>query len=290
MTYRELYEYGAEELEKAGIPEADLDARLLLEYICRTDRNALLVYGESERSPLEVEFYKKTIEQRSAHIPLQHITGEQEFMGLVFRVNEHTLIPRQDTEILVEEAMRYLGDGMRILDLCTGSGCILLSLLKYSNECGGVGIDISKKALLVAEENAKRLGLNATFLEGDLFEPLAQFASETVRDGLFDMILSNPPYIASGVIKTLMPEVKDHEPLIALDGREDGLYFYRQIIDKAPFYMRKGAMLLLEIGYDQAEAVRFLLQKSGFVQIEVIKDYAGLDRVVKASVPLHGLR
>ena len=289
MTYRELYEYGAKELEKAGIAEAALDARLLLEHICRTDRNALLVYGESERSPLEEAFYKKTIEQRSAHIPLQHITGEQEFMGLVFRVNEHTLIPRQDTEILVEEAMRYLGDGMRILDLCTGSGCILLSLLKYSNECEGIGIDISKKALLVAEENAKRLGLDAAFLEGDLFEPLAQFASEKVRDGLFDIIISNPPYIASNVIETLMPEVKDYEPLIALDGREDGLYFYRQIIEKAPSYMRKGAMLFFEIGYNQAEAVRFLLQKSGFVQIEVIKDYAGLDRVVKASVPLHGL-
>ena len=142
----------------------------------------------------------------------------------------------------------------------------------------------------MAEENAKRLGLDATFVEGDLFEPLAQFASEKVRDGLFDMIISNPPYIASNVIETLMPEVKDHEPLIALDGREDGLYFYRQIIEKAPAYMRKGAMPFLEIGYDQAEAVRFLLQKSGFVQIEVIKDYAGLDRVVKASVPLHGLR
>lgn len=289
MTYRELYEYGKSALEKAGIAEAALDARLLLEYICHTDRNALLVYADCERSPLEAEFYKEIIERRSAHIPLQYLTGEQEFMGLTFRVNEHTLIPRQDTEILVEEAMRYLGDGMRILDLCTGSGCILLSLLKYSNACEGIGIDISGDALLVADENAKRLGLNVAFLEGNLFEPLAQFAPEKAQDGLFDIIISNPPYIASSIIETLMPEVKDYEPLIALDGKEDGLYFYRQIIEKAPSYMRKGAMLFLEIGYDQAEAVRFMLQKSGFVEIEVIKDYAGFNRVVKASVPLHGV-
>ncbi len=161
MTYKELYAYGVKALEEAGVAEAALNARLLLEYVCRTDRNTLLVHGDSVRSPIEEEFYKITIEKRMQHIPLQHITGEQEFMGLVFRVNEHTLVPRQDTEILVEEAMRYLGDGMRILDLCTGSGCILLSLLKYSNECEGIGIDISEKALLVARENAGRLGLDA---------------------------------------------------------------------------------------------------------------------------------
>lgn len=286
MTYKELYEYGKGALEEAQIAEAALDARLLLEYICRTDRNALLVYADSERSPLEADFYRETIKRRSAHIPLQHITGEQEFMGLVFRVNEHTLIPRQDTEILVEEAMRYLGDGMRILDLCTGTGCILLSLLKYSNECEGVGVDISKDALSVANENAKRLGIdkNAVFLEGDLFEPLSKLTQQ--KDGLFDMIISNPPYIASDVIPTLMPEVKDYEPLLALDGGEDGLLFYRKIIEAAPFYLRRGALLFLEIGYEQAEAVSALLRQRGFVEIEVIQDYAGLDRVVKACMPL----
>lgn len=275
MTYRELYDYGEGELKKAGIAEASLDARLLLEYICHTDRNTLLVHGDSERSPLEEEFYKVTIAKRSEHIPLQHITGEQEFMGLSFRVNEHTLIPRQDTEILVEEAMRYLSDGMRILDLCTGTGCILLSLLKYSNECEGVGVDISAGALSVARENARRLGLTAELLHGDLFEPL--------EGRSFDMIVSNPPYIASGVIPTLMPEVREHEPLEALDGREDGLYFYREIIRRAPLYMSMGAMLFLEIGCDQAEAVCALLRERGFDKIEVIKDYAGLNRVVSAG-------
>lgn len=282
MTYKELYDYGEQELREAAIAEAALDARLLLEYICHTDRNALLVHADSERSPLEEEFYKITIAKRKAHIPLQYITGEQEFMGLTFRVNEHTLIPRQDTEILVEEAMRYLGDGMRILDMCTGSGCILLSLLKYSNECEGIGVDISEKALLVARENAGRLKLDATFLNGDLFEPLEGFVSERTNDRLFDIIISNPPYIASDVIPTLMPEVREHEPLLALDGMADGLYFYREIIEKAPCYMRKGAMLFLEIGFDQGTAVSALLKERGFEEIEVLRDYAGLERVVKA--------
>ena len=284
MTYRELYDYGVGELKQVDISEAELDARLLLEYVCRTDRNTLLVHGESVRSPIEEEFYKITIGKRKQHIPLQHITGEQEFMGLVYKVNEHTLIPRQDTEILVEEAMRYLGDGMRILDMCTGSGCILLSLLKYSNECEGIGIDISEKALLVAKENAERLCLNATFLCGDLFEPLVGFVSDKTRDRLFDIIISNPPYIPSDVIQELMPEVRDHEPLAALDGMEDGLYFYRKIIEKAPLYMRRSGMLFFEIGCDQAEAVSSILREKGFGKIEVIKDYAGLDRVIKAEL------
>lgn len=285
MTYRELYEYGAKELQKAGIAEAELDARLLLEYVCRTDRNALLVYGECGRTPIEEEFYRKVIEKRSGRMPLQYITGEQEFMGLVFRVNEHVLIPRQDTELLVEEAMRYLWDGMRILDMCTGSGCVLLSLLKYSNECEGIGIDISGSALDIARENANRLNISASFLEGDLFDPLEAFVSDRTNDRLFDMIISNPPYIESGVIPSLMPEVKEHEPIMALSGGSDGLYFYRKIIEKAPSYMRKGAMIFFEIGYNQSEAVSLALRDGGFEQIEVIKDYAGHDRVVKACIP-----
>lgn len=284
MTYRELYDYGVSALNRADIAEAELDARLLLEFVCRTDRNALLVHGDIERSPLEEEFYKITIEKRRQHIPLQYITGEQEFMGLVFQVNEHTLIPRQDTEILVEETMRYLSDGMRILDVCTGSGCILLSLLKYSNECEGIGIDISENALFVANENAERLCLDAAFLCGDLFEPLEGFASDKTHDRLFDIIISNPPYIPSGMIQELMPEVRDYEPLAALDGREDGLYFYREIAEKSSLYLRKGGMLFLELGYNQAEAVSVILREQGFGKIEVIKDYAGLDRVIKAEL------
>lgn len=272
MTYRQLYEYGAEKLEEAGIEEAKLDARLLLEYICHTDRNTLLVHGDSERSEMEEQFYRMCIDKRATRIPLQHITGKQEFMGLSFRVNQHTLIPRQDTEILVEEGMRHLFDGMRILDMCTGSGCILLSLLKYSNECEGLGVDISEEALKVARENAQRLGLKADFVQGDLFE--------NVPEKKYDMIISNPPYIETAVIETLMPEVREHEPMQALDGMEDGLFFYRKIVEKAGGFLTKGGWLLFEIGYNQGEAVTKLMTAQGFQNVEVVKDYAGLDRVV----------
>lgn len=271
MTYRELFEYGKKQLEDAGIEEAALDARLLLEYICHTDRNALLVHGDSVRSNLEEQFYRMVIEKRAQRIPLQHITGQQEFMGLTFKVNEHVLIPRQDTEILVEEAMRYLSDGMRILDICTGSGCILLSLLKYSNECEGLGVDISDDALAVARENAQNLGLETEFRHSDLLEKV---------EGKFDMIVSNPPYIETTVIDTLMPEVREYEPMLALDGREDGLYFYRRIVEQCTSYMTRGARLFFEIGYDQGEAVKDMMIHKGFCEVEIIKDYAGLDRVV----------
>lgn len=280
MTYRELYEYGNSRLEAAGIAEAALDARLLLEYICHTDRNELIVHGSRERSAMEEQFYRMTIDKRAARTPLQHITGEQEFMGLAFKVNEHTLIPRQDTETLVEEAMYRLSDGMRILDVCTGSGCILLSLLNYSNECEGVGIDISEKALAVARENAEKLQLEAVFLEGDLFEPLEDFVSGRTTERLFDMIVSNPPYIETAEIDTLMPEVRAYEPLFALDGGADGLYFYRKITEKAPAYMRKGAYLIFEIGCSQGAAVTEIMKKSGFENVRVLRDYTGLDRVV----------
>ncbi len=286
MTYGQFYEYGKQKLMAAGIDEAALDARLLLEYICHTDRNELIIHADRERSSMEEQFYKIVIEKRASHMPLQYIIGEQEFMGLSFQVNAHVLIPRQDTEILVEEAMRYLGDGMRILDMCTGSGCILLSLLKYSNECEGVGIDISSDALRVAQENAQRLQLDATFLEGDLFLPLKNFKSDKTSDTLFDIIVSNPPYIETKVIDTLMPEVRLYEPVSALDGGEDGICFYRKIAAEAPRFMRKGAYLFFEIGCAQAQKVKMLMQEAGFVKVEVLKDYAGLDRVVFGMKPI----
>lgn len=272
MTYRQLYDYGVMQLTDAGIEEAALDARILLEYICHTDRNALLAYGNAERSIEEEETYKKVISRRSERIPLQHITGEQEFMGLRFQVNEHTLIPRQDTEILVEQAGKHLKPDMHILDMCTGSGCILLSLLKYHQGCTGVGADLSEKALEVAKTNAQSLEINADFVQSDLFAHV---------EGKFDMIVSNPPYIKTAVIETLMPEVREHEPMQALDGFEDGLYFYKKIVEAAKDFLYNGSWLLFEIGYDQAQEVSELMEKAGFQQIEVIKDYAGLNRVVK---------
>lgn len=305
MTYREVYEEGKRALAAVGIEEADLDARLLLEFVCGTDRNTLLVHGDRAVSSEEESAYRGLVEKRADRIPLQHLTGTQDFMGLEFMVNEHVLIPRQDTEILVEEALHALHDGMRVLDMCTGSGCILISLLHYSNDCVGVGADISMEALRVAEKNAERLlggqagpadalldgelrGSGAedgfaeqeawapserrvVFVQGDLFENV---------EGQFDMIVSNPPYIPTDVIETLMPEVKEHEPRRALDGSADGLLFYKEIIAGSAKHLKRGGMLFFEIGFDQGEAVSGLLEQAGYLEVRVIKDYAGLDRVV----------
>ena len=271
MNYQACYEWGRKQLEAAGVQEARLDARLLLETACAVSFSDLLAHGERPVEPAAEERYREWISLRASHIPLQHITGYQEFMGLEFLVSDKVLIPRQDTEILVEEVLRQMTDGSRILDMCTGSGCILLSLLHYSNGCVGVGADISADALGVAEENAKRLGIQADFIQSDLFEKVT---------GKFDYIVSNPPYIASGQIGELMEEVRLHEPLIARDGHEDGLFFYRKIVCACEAFLKRGGSLYLEIGCDQGEAVKSLMENVGFHEVEVTKDYAGLDRVV----------
>ncbi len=293
MTYKECFVQGQEILTRAEVPEAALDARLLLEYVCGTNRNDLLVHGDREVSAEQWKQYEEFLQQRGRRIPLQHILGTQEFMGLTFRVSDKVLIPRQDTEILVEEVLKDLGSGMRILDMCTGSGCILLSLLHYSNDCTGVGADISPEALEVAERNGEALSacqndaedgysmefsdkapLNYRFIRSDLFEQV---------EGIFDVIVSNPPYIPTDVIETLMPEVRDYEPMLALDGTADGLFFYRKLAQLSPAYLNRGGRLYLEIGCEQAEAVSGLLQAAGFADIKVTKDYAGLERVVSAT-------
>ena len=276
MTYRECYEKGSRILNEAGIEEFTLDARLLLEAVCGTNRNDLLVHGEQPVEPEAEEKYFGWIGKRAGRIPLQQLTGEQDFMGLTFTVNENVLIPRQDTEILVEEVLKELHDGMRILDMCTGSGCILLSLLHYSNDCEGLGVDLSAEALEVAGRNVLKVltpekAEHAHFLQSDLFEKV---------EGKFEIIVSNPPYIASAEVDRLMPEVRDHEPRMALDGTEDGLEFYRRIIAEAGQYLVSSGMLFFEIGYDQGQAVSELMRTEGYREVQVVQDYAGLDRVV----------
>ncbi len=272
MQYQEIYRMGAARLREAGIEEAELDARLLLEAVCHTNRTELLAHGERELGKEQETEYQEKIGLREKRIPLQHILGETEFMGLTFTVNGKVLCPRQDTEILVEEVMRQLHDGMRILDMCTGSGCILLSLLHYSNDCSGLGVDLSGEALEVARENALRLGTDeAEFLCSDLFDKV---------EGKFEIIVCNPPYIPSGEIDFLMPEVRDYDPRMALDGREDGLFFYRNITKEAPKFLAGGGMLFYEIGCLQGAAVKRIMEQGGFREVEVVKDFAGLDRVV----------
>lgn len=271
MNRKEAYETGIRTLTGAGITEAKTDTILLLEGICHVDRNDIYVHGEQELSAEAEKLYVEALKKRTEHVPVQQITGMTNFMGLTFGVNEHVLIPRFDTEILVEEVLKELQDGNHILDLCTGSGCILLSLLHYSNDCMGTGVDISALALTVAERNAKALALSAEWLESDLFE--------NVKDQ-YDIIVSNPPYIKTRVIETLMPEVKEHEPMLALDGKEDGLFFYRRIIEESTAYLNGGGRLFFEIGYDQGEEVSSLMKQKGYQEVKVVKDYAGLDRVV----------
>lgn len=289
MTYGEVFEEGKRRLTEAAIEEAELDARLLLEHVCGTDRNTLLAHGDRLVTEEDRLRYQELIKRRASRIPLQQLSGVQNFMGLDFLVNEHVLIPRQDTEFLVEEVLKNLHDGMRVLDLCTGTGCILISLLRYTNDCQGLGVDISPEALAVAKMNARRLltgnGESAEserrghlqFLESDLYERV---------EGIFDIIVSNPPYIPTDVIDTLMPEVREHEPRLALDGSEDGLLFYRRIIEGCRAYLKGGGMLFFEIGHDQGAAVRELMEQAGFLEVQVTKDYAGLDRVVSGILEL----
>ena len=275
LEMQKIFREGKAILEEAGIADAELDAWYLLEYVTGISRASY--YGEPKRalSDEEQKKYFAYIEERRKRIPLQHLTGEQMFLGLPFYVKRHVLIPRQDTEVLVECAMKRMKAGMRILDMCTGSGCILLSLLRLCREKGvtGIGVDISREALSVAEENALRLDVTAKLVQGDLFENLRPEKN-------FDMIVSNPPYIPTAVIAKLQEEVKFYDPWIALDGREDGLFFYRRIIEESILYLKREGWLLLEIGCEQSRAVCGLMEAAGYEEIKVKKDLAGLDRVV----------
>ncbi len=273
VTARQLLDKGIEKLTGVGIADAKSDSLILFEYATGINRNDIYVHPEADIDEGSAARFLELTDRRMCHEPVQYITGSQEFMGLEFSVDERVLIPRFDTEILVEEGIKLGLSGMRILDLCTGSGCILLSLLHYSHDCSGIGVDISNDALTVARQNARRLNIEAEFIQCDLYDGLP-------ADERFDLIVSNPPYIRSDVIPTLMEEVRDHEPLLALDGSPDGLMFYRRIISKAPMFLYKEGVLMMEIGFDQGDDVSGLMEQAGLADIKVIKDLSGLDRVV----------
>ena len=276
MTYREVWNWGKEILRHAGIPEADLDAWFLLEYVTGMTKTQYYVRDQEEMDSAKRKAYEEYIKRRGERIPLQHITGVQEFMGYPFAVDETVLIPRQDTEILVEEADRVARQSKaeRILDVCTGSGCVLLSLLKMDERRRGVGSDLSGDALKVAEMNREKLSISkerCTFFKSDLFEKI---------EGDYDLIVSNPPYIRTEEIEKLQEEVRLYDPYEALDGKEDGLYFYRKLAGTAPKHLNAGGTLVFEIGYDQGAAVKTMMEEAGFSSVEIKKDLAGLDRMV----------
>ena len=271
---------GQKILQEAGIEDCSLDAWYLLEWAAGITRAVYYAHPEKELTDAQEKQYRASIEARSRRIPLQHITGEQEFMGLTFKVDEHVLIPRQDTEILVEAGLGQMKPGMHVLDMCTGSGCIVISLEKLwfqrkeadlKKQTQFTGADISREALVKAQENVQMHKSSVKLVQSDLFEH--------IKDR-YDMILSNPPYIPTAAIEGLQAEVRCHDPYIALDGKEDGLYFYRRIIADAREHLADRGWLLFEIGYDQKESVEELMKAAGYVEIFAKKDLAGLDRVV----------
>ncbi len=283
MTLHQLLGEGASSLEKAGDPEAELDARRLLLEAFHLDTvhflmNRMQPLSRTRDVEAATDRYREMIKKRSRRIPLQHILGSQDFMGLTFKVNEYVLIPRQDTETLTELVLQEQKDRKKkVLDLCTGSGCIAISLGVLGGYEDVTAVDLSAEALKVARENGERLlGRDRTirFLQGDLLDCV---------EGRFDIITANPPYIATQVIRGLAPEVRDYEPRMALDGDEDGLSFYRRIAAQARGRLNPGGCVYLEIGHDQGRAVRDLLEAAGFENIRIVKDTPGLDRVVYAE-------
>ena len=308
MTVKELYIEGKNRLSKAGVRDYQIDSFHLLEWVTGISKGLYYANENQMVPPGDKERYLDLIEKRSKRIPLQHLTGVQEFMGLSFKVTPDVLIPRQDTETLVETALNiiekvvqtgYAKDNSwsdrtirsnkkkksnteaeynkkyKVLDMCTGSGCIIVSILafakKLTSKIEGTGVDICSSALIIAEKNSKINMVETTLVKSDLFEKI---------EDKYHMIVSNPPYIKSSYIWRLDDEVKNHDPIKALDGGEDGLYFYREIINKSCQHLECGGHLLLEIGHDQGIVVSKKMEEKGFRNVRVIKDLANIDRVV----------
>ena len=305
MKTRVLIKEGEYRLSKAGVMDAHIDAEELYCFLKKCDKVVLFLMKEEEADKETEEAYFELIARRASRVPLQHITGKQEFMGFDFKVSSDVLIPRQETEVLVTEAAKILREerksaagerrnsrgglfkifsappGQEVLDLCCGSGAIGISLAKICEDVSVTAADVSDAALSLAKENAKANRVEVEFLKGDLFEALKD-KEKGKRVRSFDMIISNPPYIRSGLIALLQDEVKDHEPLMALDGGRDGLDFYRRIAADAHLHLKPDGWLMLEIGYDQGESLRELLAESGrYSDAEIIRDLAGRDRIVK---------
>ena len=273
-TLRDAVNYGKQFLEDFGIENAQYDATELLLLVMGISRTQYLINSMDKIDSGKLAEYAELINKRAEHIPLQHITGIVNFYGREYKVNANVLIPRQDTEILVEEVMKLTNSESRVLDMCTGSGCIGITLAKKFPDSNVTGVDISDKALAVAWKNKCNLDAdNIDFIQSDLFAALG-------ADRRYDIIVSNPPYIPTKVIEGLQDEVRLHDPMLALDGTEDGLMFYRRITDKSWDYLKMNGYLCYEIGAEQAADVSDIMKQAGFKDIVVVKDLAGLDRVV----------
>nr|WP_315103970.1 peptide chain release factor N(5)-glutamine methyltransferase [uncultured Catonella sp.] len=271
LSYRELLEFGSDKLRRSGIEEAETDAWYLLENVSGLSRAEYFLHSEDKIDKDKTEEFFMLIERRSRRIPLSYVIGSREFMGFTFKVNENVLIPEQETEILVEEVLKHCKE-KSVLDLCTGSGCIAIAIRLLGGVAEVSATDISEKALDIAKENAKILGASdIKFFQGNLFENINE---------KFDIIVSNPPYIETHIIEELEPEVRDYIPRLALDGDEDGLKFYKNISKKAPKYLNKNARIFYEIGYNQSKAVSDILIENGFIDVKILKDYSGFDRIV----------
>lgn len=293
MKTRILIKEGEYRLSKSGCMNAKIDAEELYSFLTGFDKVAIFLKADEEVEQETEAKYFELIGRRATRVPLQHITGVQEFMGNTFKVSPDVLIPRQDTETLVTEAAKTIQKTPReklslmeklrgskdweVLDLCCGSGAIGISLAKICSNIKVTASDISPEAIAIAEENARELRTRVKFLQGDMFKPHG--------DRKFDMIVTNPPYIRTRMISILQDEVKDHEPLTALDGGRDGLDFYRVIVAEAADHLKPEGFLMMEIGHDQGEELRKMLKDSGkYTAAEVIRDLPGRDRVVKCQL------
>lgn len=284
ISYSNALKEAIESLEQNDIVDAKIDAWYLLEFITGLTRVDFLLRGNEDMSDQKYQKLRELTAKRAAHVPLQHLIGTTEFMGLSFYVNEHVLIPRQETELLVEEILKVC-KGKRVLDMCTGSGCIIISLSVLGDLKKAYAVDLSEEALAVAKKNAIFHNAEISFIQSDMFHNIKNNKSINTK---FDIIVSNPPYIRTEDINDLMLEVKEHEPYMALDGDKDGLKFYRIIAGEAGNYLNEGGYLFLEIGYDQAEDVKRLLENNKYTQVNVLKDYAGLDRMIIAKFNAEG--
>lgn len=288
MTWQALMKEELERLRQADIPEADSDIRLFAMDVAGCTYSTLILRMAEDATEEQAQKLHAYVTERMTHKPCQYILGTQEFMGMEFATAPEVLIPRPETELLVEQACERLkkliekkrkqtGDReLRVLDMCCGSGCIGISVAKLVPAVAVDLADISDAAITLTKKNRERLQADCMVIQTDLFAQIEE---------KYDMIISNPPYIRTDEIPKLMAEVRDYEPHLALDGKADGLYFYDKIIREAREYLYEDGYILFEIGQDQLDAVRGLLVENGYVDIEGMKDYAGLDRIVTARYP-----